>query len=123
MGLQVAHASMLPALAPRAWRGRCRRTTSAALSASRRIDSMRLAVLAAATALLMPGALHARPDDSAGPGRPAPSSAAARTRGALRIDGRLEEPDWARATPTDSFTETDPNEGETATELTELRVL
>ncbi len=84
---------------------------------------MRLAVLAAAAALLMPGALHARPDDSAGPGRPAPSSAAARARGELRIDGRLEEPDWGSATPTDSFTEIDPNEGEPATELTEVRVL
>jgi hypothetical protein len=42
---------------------------------------------------------------------------------APRIDGRLDDAVWARATPTGSFRQRDPQEGSPATERTEVRVL
>lgn len=38
----------------------------------------------------------------------------------IRLDGRLEEPVWQRATPATGFLQQDPNEGEPATEETEV---
>ena len=48
---------------------------------------------------------------------------AARLAGSLRIDGNLDEPAWAAATPADRFTQREPKEGAPATERTEVRVL
>jgi hypothetical protein len=49
---------------------------------------------------------------------------AERARGALRIDGRLDDEAWARARPTvESFTQAVPSSGAPATERTEVRVL
>ncbi len=48
---------------------------------------------------------------------------AARLEGALRIDGRLDEPAWAAAEPETAFTQTDPHEGQPVSERTEVRVL
>src|SRR4051812_3099932 len=39
------------------------------------------------------------------------------------IDGRLIEESWVLAEPADGFTQTDPDEGQRATERTEVRVL
>ena len=61
-------------------------------------------------------------------GSPAPSTAptvshAAPARGSIRIDGRLDEPAWAAAPVTSTFTQIDPAEGQPATQRTEVRVL
>jgi hypothetical protein len=52
-----------------------------------------------------------------------PMSHAARLDGAIRIDGRLDEEAWARATPITAFTQLDPAEGQPASERTEVRIL
>jgi hypothetical protein len=41
----------------------------------------------------------------------------------IRIDGRLDEAAWARAVPVTGFTQVTPDEGEPATERTEVRIL
>jgi Domain of unknown function (DUF5916) len=48
---------------------------------------------------------------------------AARVHGTIVVDGRLEEVSWASAEPATRFTQTDPVEGQPATERTEVRVL
>ena len=48
---------------------------------------------------------------------------AVRLTGELRIDGRLDEPDWARAHAASGFRQREPREGEPATQPTEVRVL
>jgi hypothetical protein len=48
---------------------------------------------------------------------------AARLRGTIAVDGRLKESSWATAEPATGFTQTDPAEGQPATERTEVRVL
>ena len=53
----------------------------------------------------------------------APSVRAAPLRGSIAVDGRLNEPDWATAPPATRFTQTDPVEGQPATERTDVRVL
>src|SRR4051812_6729037 len=53
----------------------------------------------------------------------APAIRAARVQGAIAVDGRLDESAWAAAQPASEFTQTDPAEGQPATERTEVRVL
>ena len=54
----------------------------------------------------------------------APASVAIATRAtAPRVDGRLDDEVWNRATPTGSFRQRDPEEGAPGTERTEVRVL
>ena len=48
---------------------------------------------------------------------------AVRAAGPIRIDGALDEPDWARAPMARGFIQSDPREGEPATEDTDVRVL
>jgi hypothetical protein len=48
---------------------------------------------------------------------------AAPVAGSIRIDGRLDEPDWLRAAPALDFTQLDPDEGRLASERTDVRVL
>src|SRR5438105_10460769 len=84
------------------------------------------AVLAAALTTsisVIPSMLMAQAAQPTGDVRPIPISTASRTTGMLRIDGRLDESDWAQAAPTDSFTQIDPDEGKPATQPTEVRVL
>lgn len=50
-----------------------------------------------------------------------PSVAAARIKSAIKLDGRLDEAAWASATPATEFIQTEPNEGQPATEGTEVR--
>ena len=53
----------------------------------------------------------------------APEVRAGHLSGDLKIDGRLDEPAWAAATPVTSFTQLNPDEGRPASERTEVRVL
>src|SRR5215210_6523982 len=48
---------------------------------------------------------------------------AARVETAIAVDGRLDEPAWAAAEAAAGFTQTDPAEGQPATEHTEVRIL
>ena len=64
-----------------------------------------------------PAATHA------GTSRPTPVISAAPLTGSINLDGKLDEPAWANASPVTSFTQIDPMEGEPATEKTEVRVL
>jgi hypothetical protein len=52
-----------------------------------------------------------------------PSAIAARLRGHIVLDGRLDEPAWAAARPITEFTQTDPDEGKPASERSEVRFL
>lgn len=54
---------------------------------------------------------------------PAVSRAAPLRTGGIRIDGRLDDPAWATAPVTSTFTQIDPNEGQPASQRTEVRVL
>ncbi len=53
----------------------------------------------------------------------APEIRAARVQGTITVDGHLDESSWAGAEPATDFTQTDPAEGQPATERTEVRVL
>jgi hypothetical protein len=48
---------------------------------------------------------------------------AVRASGAIIIDGALDEPDWSRAPVANGFIQSEPREGETASEETEVRIL
>lgn len=76
--------------------------------------------LAAAPAWAGPGGA-----DSTGAHRPGdvPTVRAAPAVGRIHIDGRLDEPDWAAATPVDRFIQRDPDEGQPVSERTEVRIL
>jgi hypothetical protein len=80
---------------------------------------MRLIVLAAMAILLVPHAALAQPAAD----RSAPVARSARAQGSIHLDGKLDDADWASAPVTDSFTQTDPDEGKSATQPTEVRVL
>ncbi len=56
-------------------------------------------------------------------GRALTLSRAARATGAIRLDGKLDEPAWAGAPVTDSFTQIDPDEGQPSSQRTEVRVV
>ena len=53
----------------------------------------------------------------------APTVIAVRVGGALSVDGRLDDPAWAQASPFPTLTQTDPDEGAPASERTDVRVL
>jgi hypothetical protein len=52
-----------------------------------------------------------------------PSARAARRSDPVALDGRLDDPAWRAATPVTDFTQVDPNEGQPATQRTEVRFL
>jgi len=82
--------------------------------------------LAIALAVLSVGPLSAQNDPAtshAGTTRPTPVVSASRVAGSIRLDGKLDEADWASASPVTSFTQSDPSEGAPASEKTEVRVL
>ncbi len=54
---------------------------------------------------------------------PHPPIQALRATGPIRTDGRLDEPDWARAEPFSDFVQSFPDEGAPPTQRTEVRVL
>ena len=53
----------------------------------------------------------------------APTVRATRVTGSISVDGKLDEPAWATATPVSDFIQRDPKEGTPASEKTEVRVL
>lgn len=55
--------------------------------------------------------------------RPLPVSGAIRATSPIRLDGKLDESTWASAPVTDQFTQIDPNEGQPASQKTEVRVV
>ena len=60
---------------------------------------------------------------SAGHTVPVPSARAARRSTAITLDGNLDDAAWQAATPVTEFTQTDPTEGQPATQRTEMRFL
>ena len=54
---------------------------------------------------------------------PPPLAVAARATGRITLDGRLDEPDWQAALPARDFRQAQPNEGQPATQRTEVRFL
>ena len=52
-----------------------------------------------------------------------PSAVAARRNGPIQIDGKIDEAAWNAATPVIDFRQLDPNEGQPASEKTEVRIL
>jgi hypothetical protein len=78
-----------------------------------------------ALALLL--ALEATPAGAARMPRPEPTPApaveAARATDPVTVDGRLDDPAWASVPPFADFTQRDPEEGQPASERTELRLL
>lgn len=81
-------------------------------------------VLLTVPLLLGPAALLAQaPDSARNAHAAAPVAVAVPGTGAITLDGRLTEDAWAAATPVTQFTQTDPVEGEPATERTEVRFL
>ena len=85
-----------------------------------------LNLLAIALILVCARPLLAQTDPAAnhsGTTRPTPVVTAARLTGSISLDGKLDEPAWASATPVTQFTQIDPKEGEPASEKTEVRVL
>ena len=57
----------------------------------------------------------------AAPGSNAPQVKAVRRTGTISLDGRLDEPDWARGVPASGFRQQDPDEGKPAAESTLVR--
>lgn len=80
---------------------------------------------AALLAALLAGAAPARAQQSATFAPPAtpPAVRAERVARPLQVDGRLDEGDWARALPTSPFVQSNPGQGQPASEATETRVL
>ncbi|MDB4889635.1 MAG: putative rane associated hydrolase, partial [Gemmatimonadetes bacterium] len=52
-----------------------------------------------------------------------PSATAAPRLGPIKIDGRIDEEAWSKATPITDFTQIDPEEGKPGTQRTEVRFL
>ena len=80
------------------------------------------------------GLVLAEPARAQGPGEatlttrdghsiPVPSARAARKNGQVTLDGRLDDAAWQAATPVTEFTQVDPNEGQPASQRTEMRFL
>jgi hypothetical protein len=52
-----------------------------------------------------------------------PAASAQATSARIRVDGKLDEPEWQSATPLEALTQVLPKEGEAASEKTEVRIL
>ncbi|MFL5582364.1 MAG: DUF5916 domain-containing protein [Gemmatimonadaceae bacterium] len=70
-----------------------------------------------------PGAPTASRRTTDGHAASVPVATAAERRGAITIDGRLDEAAWAAAEPITDFTQLDPDEGRPISERTEVRIL
>lgn len=73
-------------------------------------------LLGVSVAVLLPALVGAQ-----SPGRP--TATATRRNGPISLDGRLDEPAWAAATPVTQFIQQKPNEGAPPSEKTEVRFL
>ncbi len=79
-------------------------------------------------ALLFPAngwaqAPEAQPSSPATAHAAAPQLTSLRVSEPIRVDGRLDEEVWSRATPATEFTQVNPDEGQPASERTEVRIL
>ena len=83
------------------------------------LPALLLAALAASAGAQQPDTLAAGSTHAV----PVPSAVAAPKTGGIALDGRLDEEAWTRATPITEFTQSDPKEGEPATQRTEVRFL
>ncbi|MEK7668860.1 MAG: DUF5916 domain-containing protein [Gemmatimonadota bacterium] len=84
-----------------------------------------LAVLVAVAAALLAAPATVRAQHSQATGHVSPprvATAAART-SPIALDGRLDEDAWQATQPLGDFTQTQPNEGQPATQRTEIRIL
>lgn len=79
--------------------------------------SLRAALLCCA----VPGLLAAQATDTGHVARP--RMIAAERAGPITLDGRLDEQAWAASTPATGFRQSEPNEGQPASQPTELRIL
>lgn len=70
-----------------------------------------------------PAAHAARSSGTGGHAIAVPSATAVRRAAAVVLDGRLDDGAWAAAPPVTEFTQVDPDEGQPATERTEMRFL
>jgi hypothetical protein len=80
----------------------------------------------AALVLLLAAGTAAAQENGSAPLPPhgeAPVAEALRVTEPIRIDGRLDEAAWAAATPVTTFTQVTPDEGQPASERTEVRIL
>jgi uncharacterized protein DUF5916/cellulose/xylan binding protein with CBM9 domain len=85
---------------------------------------VRRGVLTGALAGLALGTLAAaRPAAAQIHPTPPPVAIAARVTGHITLDGKLDEPDWQAAVPAKDFRQAQPNEGQPATQRTEVRFL
>jgi Domain of unknown function (DUF5916)/Carbohydrate family 9 binding domain-like len=71
-----------------------------------------------ATGLAVSAAAAPRPEPT-----PAPPVEAARTTDRIHVDGRLDDAAWSQVEPFSAFLQRDPDEGQPATERTELRLV
>src|SRR5687767_10910316 len=88
--------------------------------------------LSAALFFLSAAPLSAQEPPAPAPGQPraeyqhdrhAPGASAARVTTTIRVDGRLDEAAWQSATPITEFTQVQPNEGQPASERTDVRIM
>ncbi|HEX2208655.1 MAG TPA: DUF5916 domain-containing protein [Longimicrobium sp.] len=73
--------------------------------------------------LAAPAAAQQTPPDARAPLPDPPQASATRTTQSIRVDGSLDDAAWAAATPITEFRQLDPQEGQPATERTEVRVV
>lgn len=85
-------------------------------------DRIRRPLFVSVLALAPPALFAQGANSSVHPSAPPIATAAQRT-GPIVIDGRLDEAAWQAASPITSFRQTQPTEGATATQRTEVRVL
>jgi len=87
------------------------------------VSTVRL-IVSAAAALSVAATISAQPAPSRGQSSaPARRASAARTTDVPLIDGQLDERAWQQADPIVDFVQTEPSEGQPATEPTEVRIL
>ncbi|MDQ3696712.1 MAG: carbohydrate binding family 9 domain-containing protein [Gemmatimonadota bacterium] len=80
--------------------------------------------LSAITFALLPAIATAQSGEQHGQHSvPAPVARATQRAGPINLDGRLDEEAWRAAEPITAFTQIDPNEGEAATQRTEVRIV
>jgi len=73
--------------------------------------------------LFLPPIAWAQTPASPPAAKPVPAVRAVRSAAPMVLDGRLDEPAWREAPPATGFTQSDPQEGQAATERTEIRVV
>jgi len=73
--------------------------------------------------LLLPPIAWAQTPASPPAAKAVPAVRAVRSAAPMVLDGRLDEPAWREAPPATGFTQSDPQEGQAATERTEIRVV